>query len=139
MAGVCGKVRPDICEAFGIASPLYYAELDITAFLASPGAVPSYRALPRYPAVERDFCLVLPEHMYSSVISGEIMSISNLVEQVEPFDVYRGEKLGEGLKSIAFAVRLRASDRTLTDAEADEVCRRIIETVKARHGAVLRT
>jgi len=138
ITGECGKMREDICAAFDIATPVYYAQLDITALVAAPPSQPVYSPLPRYPAVERDFCFVVPEQMRSAVICDEIAAVSDLVEWVEPFDVYRGEKLGPGLKSIACALRLRAPDRTLTDTEADEICGRIIETMRRKHGATLR-
>jgi phenylalanyl-tRNA synthetase beta chain len=137
--GVIGRIRDDICAQFDITPPVYYAQIDFTALLEAPAAAPSYIPLPRFPAVERDFCFVMPEQIQSSVISREIASCSNLVEWVEPFDVYRGEKLGQELKSLAFAVRLRAPDKTLTDADADTVCKQIISVMREKHAAVLRT
>jgi phenylalanyl-tRNA synthetase beta chain len=137
--GICGRISDDICRAFDIDSSIYYAELDIAALISAEASEPSYSPLPRHPAVERDFCFVMPESLHSSVISNEMRAISPLVESAEPFDVYRGGKLGEGLKSIAYAVRLRDAGRTLTDAEAEKVCSAIIETMKSKHGAVLRS
>jgi phenylalanyl-tRNA synthetase beta chain len=139
VTGPCGRIREDVCVAFDIATPVYYAELDVTSLLASKPEAPSYTALPRHPAIERDFCFVMSESLPSSVIADEIAGISDLVEWVEPFDVFRGEKLGSGRKSIAYAIRLRAAERTLTDKEADEVCERIVAAVKGKHGAVLRS
>jgi phenylalanyl-tRNA synthetase beta chain len=139
VTGACGRIRQDICAAFDIATPVYYAELDVTGLIAAKPATPSYSSLPRHPAVERDFCFVISESLPSSVIADEIAAISELVEQVEPFDVYRGEKLGKGRKSIAYAVRLRAAERTLTDGEAEKVCGRIIGVVREKYGAELRS
>jgi phenylalanyl-tRNA synthetase beta chain len=61
-----------------------------------------------------------------------------LVEDVAPFDVYRGAPLPPGKKNLAFAIRYRAADRTLTDAEADAAHARIVERLAARLGAGLR-
>jgi len=139
VSGSCGRVRPDLCAAFDIDSPIFYAELDFTALLASPLPRLSYTPLPRYPALERDFAFVMPESLMTDVICRQMEAVSELVEAVEPFDVYRGEKLGRGLKSIALAVRLRAPDRTLTEEEAREVCGRIVSVMKEKHGATLRS
>jgi len=74
----------------------------------------------------------------SSEISQEIASLSPLVEDVTPFDVYRGEKLGPGLRSIAFSVKVRSRERTLTDKEGEEVCGKIISAMERKFGATLR-
>ena len=92
-----GQHTNSTCAAFDIKDPVLYAELDITDFLSAQLPPVTYRQLPKYPALERDFCFVLRETVRSSEISQEILSLSPLVEDVTPFDVYRGEKLGPGL------------------------------------------
>ncbi len=135
---MAGRVADDLCAAFDVKEPVYYAELDITGFLALRLPPVMYSPLPRYPALERDFCFVLGETVRSSEIAQEILSLSPLVEEAAPFDVYRGEKLGPGLRSIAFSVRLRSPERTLTDKEGEEVCVNIISTMERKFGATLR-
>ncbi len=136
--GYCGKIKQDILQSFDIKTPVYYAELIITDLLTRGTEQPHYTSLPRYPAIERDFCFVMDEKLPSATISDEIHGLSELVESVRPFDVYRGEKLLSGKKSIAFSVFLRAEDRTLTDKEAEKVCEKIISTAKSKFNAVLR-
>jgi phenylalanyl-tRNA synthetase beta chain len=138
ITGVMGLVKENVCSVFDIKDPVYYAELDITGFLPAPLGTPAFCQLPKYPALERDFCFVLRETLFSAQISQEIRSLSPLLEDVTPFDVYRGEKLGPGLKSIAFSVRLRSNERTLTDKEAEELCVKIIATMEKKFGATLR-
>jgi phenylalanyl-tRNA synthetase beta chain len=138
ITGVMGLVKENVCAVFDIKDPVYYAELDITGFLQAPLSAPAFCQLPKYPALERDFCFVLRETLFSAQISQEIRSLSPLLEDVTPFDVYRGEKLGPGLKSIAFSVRLRSNERTLTDKEAEELCVKIIATMEKKFGATLR-
>jgi phenylalanyl-tRNA synthetase beta chain len=138
ITGAMGVVREDVCAAFDIKDPVCYAELDITDFLQAPIGAPAFCPLPKYPALERDFCFVLKETLFSAEISQEIRSLSPLVEDVTPFDVYRGEKLGPGLKSIAFSVRLRSNERTLVDKEAEELCAKIIAIMEKKFGATLR-
>ena len=138
ITGVMGMLKENVCAVFDIKEAVSYAELDMTDFLQAPLSAPAFRPMPKYPALERDFCFVLKETLFSAEISREIRSLSPLVEDVVPFDVYRGEKLGSGLKSIAFSVRLRSNERTLTDKEAEELCVRIITVMEKKYGATLR-
>ena len=138
ITGFLGRIRNEILESFGIKTPVYYAELDITGLLKHGLEKPLYTQLPRYPAIHRDLCFVMEETLSSSKIADVIFSLSDLVESVNPFDVYRGEKLSQNMKSIAYSIQLRAEDRTLTDEEAEVVCSNIITTMKATFNAVLR-
>lgn len=137
--GIAGKVSKRICDHFDIKSSVYYAELDVTSLLQSSLPQPRYRQLPRFPALERDFCFVMADELKASQIISEIYNVSPLVEEVTPFDLYRGEKLGEGRKSIAFSVKLRSLEKTLTDKEAEGICSAIVSTVQSKFGAQLRT
>jgi phenylalanyl-tRNA synthetase beta chain len=137
--GAAGRVAKSVLGFFDIKTTVYYVELDITAFLASPRACPQYKPLPRFPALDRDFCFVMPEHLSAGAIAGEIRRLSPLVEEVRPFDLYRGEKLGTGIKSVAFGVSLRAGEKTLTDKDVEGLCATIIRTVQEKFGAKLRT
>jgi phenylalanyl-tRNA synthetase beta chain len=137
--GYAGKVSKKTCDYFDIKSSVYYAELDITSLLQSSLPQPVYKPLPKFPALERDFCFVMSEELNASTISDEIFGISPLVEDVKPFDLYRGEKLGPGRKSIAFSVKLRSADRTLTDKEAEGICSAIVTAMQSKYGVLLRT
>jgi|WetSurMetagenome_2_1015567.scaffolds.fasta_scaffold00022_73 phenylalanyl-tRNA synthetase beta chain len=138
ITGAMGKLREDICAAFDVKEPVHYAELDITDFLSASLPPITYKHLPKYPALERDFCFVLGENVHALEISREIRGLSPLVADAVPFDVYRGEKLGPGLRSIAFSVKLRSAERTLTDKEGEDVCRAIISTMEKKFNATLR-
>jgi phenylalanyl-tRNA synthetase beta chain len=139
ISGAMGKISADVCAAFDINDAVFYAELDITDFLIAPSRQPAYRPLPKYPALERDFCFVLPESVPAAAILSEVGPLSGLIEDVTPFDVYRGDKLGKGLKSIAFSVRLRSPERTLVDKEAEDVCAKIVAEMEKKFGATLRS
>ncbi len=138
ITGSAGKVSKEVCSFFEIKSPLYYAQLDITQWLTKRADLPGYKPLPKYPSLERDFCFVMPEELSSTVIGQQISSISPLVKNVMPFDVYRGEKLGNGSKSITFSVSFQSQEKTLSDKEVERICKKIISTMEVRHGAVLR-
>lgn len=138
ITGLMGRIKNNILSNFSIKTPVYYAELDITELLNTDPQRPLYSQLPRFPAINRDFCFVMEETLPSTAIADQIYAISELVESVHPFDVYRGEKLKEGMKSIAYSIQLRAEDRTLTDEEAEEISSNIIKTMKSKFSAVLR-
>ncbi|MBN1982879.1 MAG: phenylalanine--tRNA ligase subunit beta [Chitinivibrionales bacterium] len=138
LQGHFGRLRPAILKVFDLKTAVFYGEIDLTQLVQTARATPVYTELARFPAVERDFAFVMKEEMQAATVASHIVSVSNLVRSVEPFDVYQGEKIQQGYKSIAFSVRLASNERTLTDADADTVSRAIIETVKQKFGITLR-
>jgi phenylalanyl-tRNA synthetase beta chain len=139
MSGLCGLVSSEVKKFFDIKSNVYYAEIDVTELLKSSIPLPKYKPLPKFPALERDFCFVMSDEICASSINDEISKISPLIENVHPFDLYRGEKLGAGKKSIAFSVKIRSAEKTLTDKDSELICTSIVDTMKTRYNAVLRT
>jgi phenylalanyl-tRNA synthetase beta chain len=139
MIGMCGQVSSEVKKFFDLKTQLFYAEIDVTVLLQSAIPLPKYKSLPKFPALERDFCFVMSEELSSTLITEEIIRISPLIEDVIPFDLYRGEKLGGGRKSIAFSVKLRSSEKTLTDKEAEGICTAIVDTMQTKYDACLRT
>jgi phenylalanyl-tRNA synthetase beta chain len=94
-----------------------------------------FRALPQYPAIEQDMALLIPEALASAEVEQTVRAAAGpLLESVEPFDLYRGKGIPEGTRSIAYRLRFRAADRTLTDADADTAVKRILSTLKEVHG-----
>ncbi|MBN1756911.1 MAG: phenylalanine--tRNA ligase subunit beta, partial [Chitinispirillaceae bacterium] len=139
ITGFAGELSGEIREAFEVKTPVCYAELDITGLLRGSLPVKAYTPLPRYPALERDFSFVMEEQLSTAAVTGAIRKLSDLIEEVYPFDVYRGEKLGTGKKSITFSTRFRSPEKTLTDKDVEDLCETIIATVGKEYGAVLRT
>jgi phenylalanyl-tRNA synthetase beta chain len=79
--------------------------------------------------------LLIPEALASDVVLQTVRGTGGpLLEGVEPFDLYRGKGIPEGTRSIAYRLRFRAADRTLTDAEVDAVVKRILSQLQAEHG-----
>jgi phenylalanyl-tRNA synthetase beta chain len=139
ICGFMGRVSGRITEAFDLKTAVFYAELDITDLINAPSQLKRYHSLPKFPAAERDFSFVIPDHISVSVISDEIFSISPLIETVYPFDVYRGEKIGSGQKSVTFSVKIRSAEKTLTDKETETICSSIITRLQEKHKITLRT
>ena len=136
-AGYLGSVRDDVLEAIGIKGHVFFAEIDVSML----GVVKTkrYTALPRFPKVQRDLAFVVGVDTTAGEVEKAIReNASGLLRDLEVFDVYQGEGLSEGKRSIAFSVELMSPERTLTDEEIDSELRRIIKGVELRCGASLR-
>ncbi len=137
--GVVGQIHPKIAENYGVDCPLYCAELSFEALLESQGPGASYRPLPRFPAVNRDIAVVCREEVTVGALTACIRrSGGKLLQSVDLFDIYRGQGVAEGSKSAAFSLTLRAEDRSITAAEADQELKTILEALERELGAVLR-
>jgi phenylalanyl-tRNA synthetase beta chain len=115
------------------------ATVDFEALWDSANTVIDYKPLPKFPATTRDFSFICPEDMEV----GSIMAVmrkagGKLCENVALFDIYRGASIGEGNKSVAFRVTLRAADKTLTVEEADKVSAKILKDLEYKLGLKLR-
>ena len=137
--GELGEIHPDVSAAFGIGKRVYFAELWLKRICEAADDVVKYEPLPKYPAVERDIALIVD----ADVPAGELLDCIRVnaglyFESAALFDVYTGEKLGEGKKSLAFTIVLRAKDRTLLDEEANEARDAVVMATGAKFGAKLR-
>jgi phenylalanyl-tRNA synthetase beta chain len=137
--GIFGQIHPLTAANYGVDIPVYAGSLSFDAIWDNADTVIDYKPLPKFPAVSRDFSFVCDEELEVGTIE-EVMAKASgkLLEGIKLFDVYRGEKLGEGKKSVAFRVTLRASDRTLTVEEADKVSNKIIKDLKFKLGLNIR-
>jgi phenylalanyl-tRNA synthetase beta chain len=137
--GHLGQVREDLCEFFDLPASAYYCQFDVVGLAACEASVTRVAPLPRFPAVERDLALLVPESIETQALEQVIERTGGtLLERVFVFDVYRGPGVGDGDKSIAFRLNFRAADRTLTDQEVDDHVRQIVDAVRDKTGARLR-
>ncbi len=120
-----------------LAHPASLFEIDFQALAQAPHIVVKYKGLPTFPAVKRDIAVVVDERVRYRDLAA-VFEEEPFVESVEIFDVYRGDQVGKGKKSMAFHVVLRASDRTLTNKEADAVCARIMDSLRRKLNAAPR-
>jgi phenylalanyl-tRNA synthetase beta chain len=139
---VVGELEPGVARALELAgeldSDVAVACVSIDALRAAPRRGGRYRPIPRFPSVKVDVALAVDDALPAGALEAAIVRAGkNLVERVELFDVYRGESLGAGKKSLAYHVVLAASDRTLTDADAARFLARL-ERECAALGAELR-
>ncbi len=137
--GIFGQIHPLTAKNYDISIPVYAAELSFDAIFDAADMTIDYKPLPKFPAVYRDFSFVCDEEIEVGTIE-EVMekAAGKLCEDVKLFDIFRGEKLGEGKKSVAFRVTLRASDRTLTVEEVDKVSNKILKDLSFKLGLNIR-
>lgn len=117
--GMAGMVSGEVADAPAWADALWAVEVALN--VRPPTGVEAYRELPAFPAVERDLALLVPEELAAGRVEDVLRSASGpLLERAWPFDLYAGEGLPEGVRSIAWRLRFRHAERTLTDAEVEE-------------------
>ncbi len=138
--GELGEVHPEICANFDIRHVTAVATVDIAPLKAILDREPRYEAISRHPALARDISVIVPENVAARSIEEIICRYgSDLLERAYVYDVFRGEKIGEGKKSVTFALEFRAVDRTLTDEEVNPIMEKIIFFVRDEAGGTLRT
>ena len=139
LLGVLGQADPRMAANYGFSQPVLVAELDFDALFAHLNPMNVYKPLPKYPATTRDFSFVCEEDIEVGAIEGVMKKAGGkLVESISLFDIYRGEQVGEGKKSVSIRVILRAPDRTLTVEEADKVSKKMLNDLKFKMGITLR-
>ena len=140
LAGTFGQLHPLVANHFDVPADTVVAELSADLLTARARTAPQSKGLPRFPAVSRDLAFVVDAAVPSDVLLGQIRSADEkgLLEAVELFDLYRGAQVAAGKKSLAFGLKLRAPDRTLTDAEADALVAAIVARLRTEAGAEIR-
>ena len=136
--GMIGEVHPAVLTRFDVAEPAFLFELDMDKLLALASKPLVYKAISKYPGITRDIAMLLDTGVtYQKVV--DIVKEFSLVSAMQLFDLYVGEQVPEGKKSIAFRLTYQASDRTLKDDEVDKVQKRILERLSKELGATLRS
>ena len=138
--GSLGRLADAVGDGADLQAELFVAELDwdAVARLATRDQPPAYRPISRFPTVERDLALVVPEGQAAGPLLDTVrQSAGPLLQDARLFDLYRGDGVPPGTKSLAFTLRFGA-DRTLRDPEVDGRVRRVVGALEAQHGARLR-
>jgi len=130
-AGILGEVHPAVADGYDLGETrVYVAELELSVLEKAQPGIPRYRQLPRFPAVERDIALLVPKAVPAERVAACIREAAGaLLEELVLFDVYEGPQVAAGHRSLAYAMTLRAADRTLTDAEANAVVAAVEEAL----------
>jgi phenylalanyl-tRNA synthetase beta chain len=140
LVGHAGELHPKVTAALELPDRTVAFELDLDSVLAvSPAEPVQVDPVSTFPLAKEDVALVVDASVPAAdVLAAVAEGAGELAEEVRLFDVFTGEQLGEGKKSLAFALRLRAPDRTLTAEETASVRNRIVKVAGKRVGAVLR-
>ena len=137
--GVFGQIHPLVCRNYGVDEDLFCAELSFDALWECRGPEAQYAPLPRFPNVTRDIAVVCDNSVTVGALEDCIRrGAKGLLKEVALFDIYTGPGVAEGKKSVAFNLTLRADDRSLTAAEADEDIKSVLALLEKELGAVLR-
>ena len=126
LIGMVGMVAPSILQNFGLKQSVYIAEINIDSLFPFLSVIKQSKPIPKYPAVYRDFTIIIDKE----IASGKIMACvedarEELVESTFLFDVFEGNPIPEGKKSISFRITYRSSSRTLADEEVNQVHQKI--------------
>lgn len=139
VVGWVGEVHPSSLARFDIDVPVVAFELSCAPIVKLTREVKPYTEVPRFPAVELDVAFVVPEDVTALTIERAIRSAGGaLLDSVRLFDVFRGESVGAGHKSVAFQLAYRATDRTLSADEVSAVHERLVKKVGNAVGGRLR-
>ena len=137
-AGYFGEIRNDVLKMFGIEQPVYGAELKLDALREMHHK--KFQQLPRFPIVKRDVSFILDSNVIASEVEKVILrSSQGLLRSVELFDLYEGDPLPTGKKSMAFSLELMSMDRTLAETQIDAEMKQIIKGVEQGLGGSLRS
>lgn len=137
--GIIGQIHPKVAANFKIGVETYCALLDFNVLLSGYTTDRQYKALPKFPATSRDIAVILDKNINVGEVIKIIESNRNgILESYSLFDVYEGEQVGDGKKSVAYSLLFRAEDRTLTDKEVNEVMDKILSGLKEKLNAELR-
>ncbi len=139
LLGLVGEVHPVVMERLGLESPQVAAfELYLEPILAAlPSSERQFEPLPRYPSATRDLALVMPSDVDAGRVTQLILRHRG-VDRAELFDIYAGENVAEGTKSLAFHVYFQARDRTMTNEEVNRSLDGLLRTLEQELNVTLR-
>jgi phenylalanyl-tRNA synthetase beta chain len=125
--GYLGEVHPTVCDTYDIGTRAYVAVLDMPCIVEKATFDRKYEGIAKYPAVSRDISMVVPK----DILAGQIEEIieqrgGRLLESCRLFDIYEGEQIKEGFKSVAYSVSFRAKDRTLDEKDVSAAMKKIL-------------
>ena len=137
--GELGQLLPPLAKRYDLRDAVWLAELDLDQLLARRNAGKAFKALPQFPSIRRDVAMLVPESAtHEAVLAAVKQAKAANLECVELFDVFRGQNVPAGQKSVAYAFTYRGADRTLTDAEVNTAHERLVGVLKDRLHAVVR-
>ena len=136
--GFVGQVHPSTQKDYDV-KETYVFELSFKALAEAQVAPIAYKMIPRYPSITRDIALVVDTDIEAGQLQHIIVEAGgSLLKEVHLFDLYEGERMEEGKKSLAFSLKYFDPERTLVDEDVTKAHDKVLEAVKEKAGAVLR-
>jgi phenylalanyl-tRNA synthetase beta chain len=137
--GALGEVHPDSISHYEIPKKTYLFEIDFDRLVKGASEKRKFQPLPKFPAVHRDLSLMVEDHLEAEKVEKAIRFLEQpFIDEVKLFDVYQGDPVPQGKKSISYRIRYQASDRTLTDDEVNQYHEKVISLLKEIFKAELR-
>jgi phenylalanyl-tRNA synthetase beta chain len=138
--GIISAINKDSASAYGIKNETIFTELSLSELsgLFSVCPMKKYRALSKYPAITRDLAFVVDAGIVYNDLRKEMISFNELINSVELFDSYQGDKLGEDKKSLAFHIIYQSKERTLVAEEIDAIQAELLLKLEEKFGAQIR-
>ena len=135
--GVVGELHPRVLESFDIAEAAYLFDINLVTLLPFTMGHKMFKPVPRFPAIVRDMALIVDAGIANQKVMDIIKSFP-LVEGVIIFDVYSGEQVPRGKKSLAYRITFQSTTHTLTDDEVNRIQQQLLDKLSHDLGAVLR-
>lgn len=133
-----GEIHPEVADNYGIKQRVYVAVIDMPVLVEKATFDRKYEAIAKFPAMKRDLSMTVAKEIFVGQIESVIKANGGkLLESVELFDVYEGNQIKEGFKSVAYSLTFRAKDRTLEEGEVNKVVDKILKKLNEL-GAELR-
>ena len=137
--GAVGEIDPTVLHRFAVAERVGWLEVDLDLLADLPHGDHTYHPISRHPSSDFDLAFEVPEATSAAAVERSIIEAAGpLLASVRLFDVYRGQGVADGHRSLAYRLRLQAHDRTLTDADIAGLRTDVVTAVSNRHAAVLR-
>jgi phenylalanyl-tRNA synthetase beta chain len=129
--GIIGQIHPEVGDNYNLKTDAYVAVLNMEVLTMLASFDRKYEGIAKYPASTRDLSMVMDKSLFVGQIEHVIKKhAGKILESCELFDVYEGEQVGEGKKSVAFSLIFRAKDRNLESAEVDKAVEKVLDALK---------
>lgn len=137
--GYVGEIHPQISSNYEIETKVYFGVLYIDKLVELANFYISYKSLPKFPTMQRDIAMLVKDEINVKEIEKIIKSKGGkLLESVKLFDVYKGEQIEKGYKSVAYSILFRSNEKTLTDEEVNSPMKKILKELEEKLQAQLR-
>ena len=139
LLGTYGEIHPDVAENLDIKKfRVYVAEFDAETLEKYSSEKVKYEGVVKYPAVERDLAIVLNKDVLVGAMLDDIKKLTNIIEKVELFDVYEGDRIEADKKSAAINIMMRSKVGTLNEEDVNKTIESILQTIKKKYNGEIR-